>query len=79
MKQSIRISKHIVLVFFFLCIFITNNAQVLRTEDNFSRLDSVEISTIFRENQVEKNTPWNLNNVNIIKESNKFSSTGRYN
>ena len=74
LEQLIKMNKHIAVIFFLL-IILDIKAQVLSTDDNFSRLDSVEISTIFRENQVEKNTPWNLNNVNVIKESNKFSST----
>lgn len=61
---------------FFCCLVFEIKAQHLEHENtHFHRLDSIEISTIFRQNQAEKNTPWNLNSVDIEKESNKFSST----
>lgn len=60
----------------FCCFVFEVKAQHLEhTNADFHRLDSIEISTIFRQNQAEKNTPWNLNHVDIEKESNKFSST----
>ncbi len=66
-----------IISFLLFCYFgIEVKAQHLEgLSKDFHRIDSIEISTIFRQNKVEKNTPWNLNHVDIEKESNKFSST----